>query len=138
MEPVMIREWLMRPEVVLWSFGWVPVALLLAYVSIMGVRSRRRAERPLATTKWVLPVAVLFMAYYMWGFQVPLPRAAVYVTVGAICIVVGAFLLEGVYLGTIRALTGGVSNIQSSADDSSSLGSDNASNPKESDGAPRP
>lgn len=113
----MIREWLMKPEIVLWSFGFVPVVVLLVYVSAMGIRSRRRAERPLRMTIWLLPAVVLFMAYYMWGFQMPLVKAVLYVGAGALLCVAGAFLLDSVHFGTMRLLTGGTVQRQNSTDE---------------------
>ncbi len=112
----MLREWLMRPEVVLWSFGFVPVAVLLVYVSVMGVRSRRRAERPRRMVVWLLPAVVLFMAYYMWGFQTPLVKAVLYVGVGTLFCLAGALLLDGVYVSTQRFLSSGAGERESTPD----------------------
>ncbi len=132
----MVRDWLMKPEIVLWAFGFVPVVLLLLYVSVMGIRSRRRAERPLRMTIWLLPAVVLFMAYYMWGFQMPLVKAVLYVGAGALLCRVGAFMLDIVYVGTTRLLSGGAGERQNS-DDPSFNETDSGSEPGAQSRVPR-
>ncbi len=107
----MLRESLMKPEIVLWSFG-LPVVVLLVYISLMGFRSIRRADRPRRMVVWLLPPVVLFMTYYMWGFQVPVARAIVYVGGGSLLCVAVAFMQDAFFVSTQRVSSGDSGDIR--------------------------
>lgn len=101
----MLREWLVSPERVLWSFGIVPFGALIGYLTLMGIRWRKKGERPRRIIRWALPAMVLVGTYYVWGFETPLVKAVAYVGGGALLWVAETLMLDGVYVGTQRYLS---------------------------------
>ncbi len=115
----MVREWLTRPGLMSWSFGIIPIGVLLVYTALMGIRSRKRAERPRRMLLWLVPAVILFVIYYVWGFETPLMTAVVYVGSVAAFFVAGVFLLDIVWVATSRWMVRNAGTGQSPLDPSS-------------------
>ena len=112
----MVREWLTRPEHMSWSFGVVPIGMLLVYTALMGIRSRKKGERPRRMLVWLIPAVVLFVTYFVWGFETPLMTAVAYVGGVALFFVAGVLLLDCVWEITTRWMLRSAGEGQTSVD----------------------
>ena len=61
-----MREWLMRPEYMLWSLVFVPVLVLIVAMGLVGVRYHRLSRSPMQALRWWIPMGIVSVVYWGW------------------------------------------------------------------------